>query len=139
MIMADEELDYGALTTLADGETQAVRVRGSRTYRGDEYYITVVLSELKGSRIIEDEDPYTGQPVRGLFVPFAESGVTVTPTKKVQTTFKANVAQVPSNKYSHVLTQIVDKEVEMERKRLGVKTTLCGHMRPAYFKKKTIK
>ena len=76
-----------------------------------------------------------GREIKGLFLPFRQSGLTVTPKKNVLLVCKAELAQVAA-RYTHVLTQICDKEVWQERNRLGFKQTLIGHMRNINFKKK---
>lgn len=132
--MIDENFDYGALTEMGDDEVPKVYVNPSRNYKAEEYYLTIRLSDLQGATItaMEGDD---GREVRGLFLPFKESGLTVTPKKNVLLVCKAELAQVAA-RYTHVLTQICDKEVWQERNRLGFKQQIIGHMRNINFKKK---
>lgn len=129
-----DDLDYGALTSMEDGETPTSYIKPNKVYKADEYYITVKLSDLQGATITTMEDD-KGREIKGLFLPFRQSGLTVTPKKNVLLVCKAELAQVAA-RYTHVLTQICDKEVWQERNRLGFKQTLIGHMRNINFKKK---
>lgn len=132
--MADiEDIDFNAL--VEDTEPEG-RIRNMKVFDGKEYYATIRLSELVGATIIEHEDDETGKPVRGLFLPFRESGLTVTPKKNVLLVCKAEVAQIVTSKKTHLLSQITEREVWQERNRLGFKQGFIGFMRPAEKKKK---
>lgn len=132
--MIDDNFDYSALTEREDGETPTAFVKPNKTYKAEEYYITVKLSDLQGATItaMEDDD---GREIKGLFLPFRQSGLTVTPKKNVLLVCKAELAQVAA-RYTHILTQICDKEVWQERNRLGFKQNLIGHMRSCNYGKK---
>ena len=134
--MADDELDYGALTSMEDGEIPKTFVNPNRTYRAEEYYVTVTLSNIMGSRILEDENPDTGKPERGLFIPLRNSGVFVSPKKNVMITCKMELAQIASKHHTHLLTQVVDRDVAAEHRRLGYKEGFIGFARPVGSKKK---
>ena len=129
-----DDIDYGALTSMEDGEIPTSYIKPNKVYKVEEYYITVKLSELQGATIttIENDE---GREVKGLFLPFRTSGLTVTPKKNVLLVCKAELAQVAA-RYTHILTQICDKEVWQERNRLGFKQQIIGHMRNCNFKKK---
>ena len=129
-----DDLDYGTLTSMEDGEIPTSYIKPNKVYKAEEFYITVRISDLQGATITTMEDD-EGREAKGLFLPFRESGLTVTPKKNVLLVCKAELAQVAA-KYTHVLTQICDKEVWQERNRLGFKQTLIGHMRNTNFKKK---
>lgn len=132
--MADiEDIDFNAL--VEDTEPEG-RIRNMKVFDGKEYYVTVRLSDLVGATIIEHEDDETGKPVKGLFLPFRESGLTVTPKKNVLLVCKAEVAQIVTSKKTHLLSQITEREVWHERNRLGFKQGFIGFMRPAEKKKK---
>ena len=107
-----------------------------KVFDGKEYYVTVRLSDLVGATIIEHEDDETNKNVKGLFLPFRESGLSVTPKKNVLLVCKAEVAQIVTSKKTHLLTQITEREVWQERNRLGFKQGFIGFMRPAEKKKK---
>lgn len=132
--MTNDNIDYEALTTMEDGEIPTSYVKSDRMYKTDEFYITVRLSDLQGATITSVEND-EGVEERGLFLPFRESGLTVTSKKNVLLVCKAELAQVAS-KYTHVLTQVCGKDVWDERRRLGFKQSLVGHMRPSWFGKK---
>ena len=108
---------------------------GIKVYDGDGWFITVRLSDICGSEIIEREDEETETVRRGIFIPFREGGLTVTSRKNVLAVFKARLAQVPSLKYTHLLTQIVDRNVIEARKAFGYKPGFVGHMRKSDNKK----
>jgi hypothetical protein len=132
--MADiEDIDFSAL--VEDTEPEG-RIRNMKVFDGKEYYLTVRLSDLVGATIIEHEDEDTGKPCRGVFLPFKDAGLTVTPKKNVLLVCKAELAQLATKKYTHLLTQITEREVWQERNRLGFKQGFIGFMRPAEKKKK---
>lgn len=128
-----EDIDFNAL--VEDSEPEG-RIRNMKVFDGKEYYVTVRLSDLVGATIIEHEDDETNKNVKGLFLPFRESGLSVTPKKNVLLVCKAEVAQIVTSKKTHLLTQITEREVWQERNRLGFKQGFIGFMRPAEKKKK---
>ena len=128
-----EDIDFNSL--VEDTEPEG-RIRNMKVFDGKEYYATVRLSDLVGATIIEHEDDETGKTVRGLFLPFRESGLTVTPKKNVLLVCKAEVAQIVTSKKTHLLSQITEREVWQERNRLGFRQGFIGFMRPAEKKKK---
>ena len=132
--MSNEELDYGAMTSFGDDEPSG-EIKNVKVYDGKGYYVTVRLTDIPNARFTEDENPDTGEPERGLFIPLRHSGVTVTPKKKVLMVCKAEISQVPQNGYTHLLTQICDMDTLKERQRLGFHTGFCGKMRPIGSKK----
>lgn len=136
MTMIDDNFDYGELTSMDDGEIPKSHVNPNRTYRADEYYVTVTLSNIMGSRILEDENPYTGKPERGLFIPLRNSGVFVSPKKNVMMTCKMELAQIASKHHTHLLAQVVDRDVLAEWRRLGFKQEFIGFAKPTTFNKK---
>jgi hypothetical protein len=83
---------------------------------------------------VDDEE--TGKNVMGLFIPIRQGGLTLTPKKNVLLVCKATLAQVAQNGYTHLLTQIVDRDVEVENRRMGFKQCFIGKMRPSGFRKK---
>lgn len=131
----DDNIDYGALVDAMDGGEGDRRIRSMRVYDGKGYYITVRLSDIPFSTITSIEDD-NGREVRGLFIPFSHSGVTVTPKKNVLLVCKAEMAQVPSNKYSHLLSIVADRDDYAEWRRLGFNTGFVGHMRDFEWKNK---
>lgn len=128
-----EETDYSELTSCggARGPIQGVKV-----YDGGRSYETIRLSDLPGAEITEVEDPETGEPRRGLFIPFRLSGLTVTPKRNVLLVCRRELAQLPSAKFTHLLTQVMDRDVEDELRRLGFRPGYIGHGRPADWKGK---
>lgn len=130
--MSDEERDiYEDLTSYGPDGGSSGPISCVKVYDGHSWYITTRLSDLTGAEIIEKEDEETGRPVRGLFLPFGMSGLTVTPKKNVLLVCKAQMAQVASSKYTHLLTQIIDKTVSEARNKLGFQQNYIGHMRQA--------
>ena len=128
--MADEKDIYSELTSYGSDETPS-GIENVKVYDGNSWYITVRLSDIFGAELTEVDDPETGEPRRGLFLPFRNSGLTVTPKKNVLLVCKAQMAQVASSKYTHLLTQIIDKTVAEARKKLGFQQNYIGHMRQA--------
>lgn len=103
--MAEDSIDYSALTSYGSDETPS-GIGNVKVYDGKGYYVTVRLSDIRGSRFEECENPDTGEPERGLFIPFKHSGVTVTPKKNVQ--YAINMKR-----------ELVSKEVAVTLKEMG--------------------
>ena len=108
-----EEFDYSALTSMEEGEVPKTYVNPNRTYKAEEYYVTITLSNIIGSRFLEDENPDTGKTERGLFIPLHNSGVFVSPKKNVMVTCKMELAQVSSKHHSHLLQQLITNQTLM--------------------------
>ncbi|MBQ1469779.1 MAG: hypothetical protein IIZ29_02865 [Schwartzia sp.] len=135
--MADEERDiYEDLTSYGTDGCSSVPISGVKVYDGKGYYVTVRLSDIRGSRIEECENPETCEPEMGLFIPFKHSGVTVTSKKNVQATYDMSMAQVPSTRHTHLLRQIVDRDVEEHWRKLGFHHAFDGFASPKGFKKR---
>ena len=130
-----DDIDYNELTSTVEATSPEV-IRSMRVYDSKGYYVTLRLSDLQGSEIVELEDEERGGMRRGIFIPFAEAGLTVTPKKNVLAVFKAEMAQIATSKYTHLLTQIVDRSVWEERRRLGFRTGFVGFMKPIGWGKK---
>lgn len=126
----ETEIDYSELTSYGECEESSGPITGMKVYDGHSYFITVRLSDIFGAELTEVDDPETGEPRRGLFLPFKNSGLTVTPKKNVLLVCKAELAQVVSSKYTHLLTQIMDRSDAAEQHKLGYKQGFLGHMRP---------
>lgn len=133
--MSDEP-DYNALTSYGDDERESSAIGSVKVYDGNSWYVTVELSNIHGSFLAEVEDPDTGEPVKSLVIPIRKSGVTLTPKRRVLAVYKAQMAQVPSPRYSHLLTRIIDRDVLNNMRRLGFKQGFEGHMKPASLKTK---
>ena len=133
--MADE-LDYNALTSYGDDEREPSGIGSVKVYDGNSWYITVELSNIHASFLADVEDPDTGEPVKSLVIPIRKSGVTLTPKRRVLAVYKAQMAQVPSPRYSHLLTRIIDRDVLENMRRLGFKQGFEGHMKPTSLKTK---
>lgn len=127
----ETEIDYSELTSYGEGEESSGPITGVKVYDGNSYFITVRLSDIFGAELTEVDDPETGEPRRGLFLPFKNSGLTVTPKKNVLLVCKGELAQVVSSKYTHLLTQIMDRSDAAEQHKLGYKQGFLGHMRQA--------
>lgn len=130
----NEEIDYNALTSYGDDEQAPCGVGSVKVYDGNSWYITAELSSIYGSFLAEVEDPDTGEPTMSLVIPIRKSGVTLTPKKRVLAVYKAQLAQVQSNKYTHLLTRVIDRDVLENMRRLGFKQTFEGKMRPTALK-----
>ena len=127
-----DSIDYNSLVEASDdGDT----IRSMRVYDGKGYYITIRLSDIPFSTITSMEDD-SGKDVAGLFIPFHHSGLSVTPKHNVLLVCKAELSQVPSQKYSHLLSIVADRDDYAEWRRLGFKTGFVGHMRDFNWKKK---
>ena len=66
-----------------------------------------------------------------MFIPIRQGGLTLTPKRNVLLVCKAQLAQVAQSGYTHLLTQIVDRDVEAENRKKGFKAGFIGKMRPA--------
>lgn len=133
--MSDIDDIYAELTSFDGDGGSSGPITGMKVYDGHSYFITVRLSDIFGAELTEVDDPETGEPRRGIFIPFRNSGLTVTPKKNVLLVCKAELAQVPSSKYTHLLTQIMDRSDAAEQHKLGYKQGFIGHARPATSKK----
>lgn len=132
----DEEIDYNALTSYGDDEHAPSGIGSVKVYDGNSWYITTELSSIYGSFLAEVEDPDTGEPTMSLVIPIRKSGVTLTPKKRVLAVYKAQMAQVATSRYTHLLTRIIDRDVLENMRRLGFKQNFEGFMRPASLKTK---
>lgn len=130
----NEDLDFSAMTSFGDDEPSG-DIRSMKVYDGSGYYVTVRLTDIFGSRFVEDENPDTGEPERGLFIPLRSSGLTLTPKKNVLLTCKMECSQIPSSHHTHLLTQVCGTEVFRERRRLGYQQGFIGFARPIGSKK----
>lgn len=129
----DGSIDYGALVESDGAEDNGIR--SLRVFDGKGYYVTLRLSDIPFSTIASIEDD-EGHDVQGLFIPFKGSGLTVTKKRNVLLVCKAETAQIASAKHTHLLTQICDRDVLAERRRLGFKDGFIGHMAPIGYRKK---
>jgi len=131
-----EEIDYNALTSYGDDDRTPTGIGSVKMYDGNSWYITVELSNIHASFLADVEDPDTGEPVKSLVIPIRKSGVTLTPKRRVLAVYKAQMAQVPSPRYSHLLTRIIDRDVLNNMRGLGFKQNFEGFMRPTSLKTK---
>ena len=131
-----EEPDYSALTSYGDDEREPSGIGSVRVYDGNGYYVTVRLSDLNGCVLTEHDYEDGTAPKRGIFIPFKEAGLFVSPKKNVMLTCKMELAQVVSNHHTHFLTQMLEGNLISERRRLGYKHGFVGFARPIGFGKK---
>lgn len=129
-------MDYSVLTTAGhDGFPDAGVPAGNvRVYDGNGWYVTVELSAIHGCHMAKAEDPDTGEMVESLVIPLVKSGLTVTPKRRVLAVYRAQVAQVATQRYSHLLTRVIDTATLAEMRRRGFRQGFEGHMRPASMK-----
>lgn len=132
--MAEDNIDYNSLVEASDNDG-GKQIHSMKVYDGKGYYITLRLSDIPFSTITSVEDD-SGKEVRGLFIPFSHSGVTVTPKKNVLLVCRAEMSQVPSQKYSHLLSIVADRDDYAEWNRLGFNVGFVGHMRDFEWKNK---
>ena len=130
-----EDFDYSALTEQTDDEGLQTAY-GVKPYDGRNFYVTIRISDIRGSRFEECENPDTGETERGLFIPLRRSGVTVSPKKNVLATYKMEIAAVGSSHHSHLLRQVVDSDIERYWRELGYRHEFDGFARPVGNKKK---
>ena len=131
----EDNFDYGTLTEQVE-EDGLQTAYGVKPYDGRNFYVTLRLSDLYNAVITEHDYEDGRQPQRGIFVPFRDAGLTVTPKKNVLVVAKMEIAQVASAHHSHLLTQVVDRDVAAEQRRLGHKEAFIGFARPVGSKKK---
>lgn len=130
-----EDIDYNALTSYGDDETPS-GIGSVKVYDGKGYYVTVRLSDLNDCVLTEHDYEDGTAPKRGIFIPFKEAGLFVSPKKNVMLTCKMELAQVVSNHHTHLLTQMLDGDLINERRRLGYKHGFVGFAKPIGFGKK---
>lgn len=131
----EDKFDYTSLVEASDDELGS-QIRSLRVYDGREEYVTVKLSEFVDA-VICDHDYEDGRPPQqGIFIPFKVNDIFVSPKKNVMVTFKKTLAQVPSAKYTSILTQVLSQETAAERRKLGYNTPIIGTARPIDWKKK---
>lgn len=128
-----EEIDYTALVNDGGGETPYTG--NVRVYDSNNYYVTLRLTDIHGAYLTEVDDPDTGEPVNSLVIPLRKSGLTVTPKKNVLVTCRMEVCQIASKHHTHLLTQITDRTVLDERRRLGFRQGFVGFARPMFGKR----
>lgn len=133
--MEDCEKEIYASLVSNESDIPESAARATRVYDGSSWYITVRLSDIPCAEITEVEDEERGTAKRGIFIPFREGGLTVTPKKNVLAVFKAELAQIPNGGYTHLLTQVTDYDIENENKKLGFFKGFVGKMRPAKSRK----
>lgn len=122
---------YAELTSMDGDGGSSGPITGMKVYDGHSYFITVRLSDIFGAELTEVDDPETGEPRRGIFIPFRNSGLTVTPKKNVLLVCKMELAQVSSPRYTHLLTQVTDPADAAAQRSLGYRQGFVGHARPA--------
>lgn len=105
-----------------------------KNYAPNEWYVTVRLSDFFNSRIETMETDYGEE--EGIFIPFEHSGIKRTSRNNVMITFKALLGERATERYTHVLTPMMDIEDYAYWKQLGFKIPFMGHMRPSNFKNK---
>lgn len=132
--MSNDDLDYGALTSMEEGEIPTSYIKPNKVYKADEYFVTLTLSNLVNSILTEHDYDDGRPPQRGLFIPIRDAGLFVSPKKNVMVTCKMEMAQVVSKHHSHLLTQVVDHDVLAEWRRLGLKHEFIGFAKPISFK-----
>lgn len=135
--MSEEERDiYEDLTSYGPDGGSSGPISGVKVYDGQGYYVTVRLSDLNGCVLTEHDYEDGTAPKRGIFIPFKDAGLFVSPKKNVMLTCKMELAQVVSNHHTHLLTQIIDGDLINERRRLGYKHGFVGFAKPIGFGKK---
>lgn len=135
--MSDEERDiYEDLTSYGPDGGSSGPISGVKVYDGKGYYVTVRLSDLNDCVLTEHDYEDGTAPKRGIFIPFKEAGLFVSPKKNVMLTCRMEIAQVVSNHHTHLLTQVLDGDLIKERRRLGYKHGFVGFAKPIGFGKK---
>lgn len=131
-----EDIDYNALTSYGDDEREPSGIGSVKVYDGSNYYVTLRLSDLGGAVQTEHDYEDGRPPQRGIFIPYRDAGLFVSPKRNVIITCKMELAQVASSKYTHLLTQMLDRGIIEERRRLGFKSGFVGFARPCSQKRK---
>ena len=131
----DEQELYNELTTYGsdDGRPSYGEVK---VYDGRGYYVTTRLSDLPGAVLTEYDYEDGRPPQRGIFLPFKEAGLFVSPKKNVMLTCKMEIAQIVSNHHTHLLTQVLDRQQAECRRQMGVRQGFIGFARPFDTKKR---
>lgn len=127
------DIDFSELTK--KDVNAPVTIDGRKVYGTDSYFVTLRLTDFFGARYERLANEDTGEEEFGVFIPIRPNNILVSPKKKAIVTFKAEVSQIPSTKYTHVLSPILEREHYVERKSLGYDVPFMGFMRPTGFKK----
>lgn len=134
--MTDDELDYGALTSMEDGEIPKTYVNPNRTYKADGFYATIKLSELANSVLTEHDYEDGRPPQKGLFIPIRDAGLLLTPKKNVLLNVKIELSQLATQHHTHVISQMADRDTYAKWRSLGFNQGLIGFASPVGYKKK---
>lgn len=84
-----------------------------------DFVITIALSNIDGSRLIYDENPYTGKEQLGVFLPIDEANIWKTNKNYCYLSFYALKLNNPTERMSHVLKPIYNEENLKKRKAEG--------------------
>ena len=132
---ADDNFDFDAMTSYGDGDDGGAFFGSAKVYSGQGFIVSVRLTDIRGSRFEECENPDTGEMERGLFIPLRHSGLFVTPRRAVIANYDMGLAQVASAKYTHLLRQIVDADIEEWWRKLGYWHDFDGFAYPKGYRK----
>lgn len=133
------EVDFDALVSGEGGGGAGSGVGSVRVYDDSGYWVTLRLSDFLGADIVEREDEEGGEPERGLFIPLRRNSLLVTNRREVYATFKMEAAQISSRHHTHLLSQVLDRTVLEERRRLGYKSGFVGFAKPVGYGSKSMK
>ena len=128
-------LDFNAMTSYGEGDGCGAGFNSAKVYSGQGFIVSVRLTDIRGSRFEECENPDTGEPERGLFIPLRHSGLFVTPKRAVIANYDMGLAQVASAKYTHLLRQIVDADVDEWWRKMGYWHDFDGYAYPKGYRK----
>ena len=122
------DFDYNSLVS-----GNAGTVWKHRKYAPEDYFVTIRMTDFYGARVevMENDE---GEEEEYICIPRKSNDMLKTERNNILCTFRATVAERATNRYTHVLKQVLSDEITDKRKKLGFKIPLIGHMRPVGFK-----
>lgn len=96
-----------------------------------DFLVSISLSNINGTRLIYDENPYTNKQQLGIFLPIDEANILLTERNYCYLTFYAKQLDKPTTKISHLLKPILNDENKKKAQEMGyTKMRYQGKLRP---------
>jgi len=96
----------------------------------NDYYVTISLMSLRDARVITDENRYTGEEERGVFIPIKSNNILENEKGYLYLTMLASALTENSGKYSHLIHRLYSPSELAEIRKTGmVEKTRLGSMK----------